>query len=422
MQIIDWIQNEWQQGKTLISYGALKITGLGFYFLVPIVLAAFLPPDVFGAYSLGMMIVYFFNSVTVLSSASPSIICGTEEFKEREKISRTTTSRAIILLLSAALFALTVLVFKNPIIAFSSLTSAQVYLLILVFAGKTVESGISCILISLNHRIREAIFQFTSSIISLAYIFLVYFFHGITIESIFPVFFISPLISVVFIISKTQYEKFLPPSCNKSSFNKLMNYTRWMALGGTAVYFLNWGDNLILRKFSTLAEIGVYNLGYQFFKGLIMIFSIIKIYFLPFISLHIHDQSKIKHYLVVKRTRIFLTGTLFAMGLFFAMPTLVDMIYRGQYQDTILVFRILLSGAVCSLFGMFYDPVFTSLKKFHVTQTIVVVGVIMNLILDYIFVSRMGFIGAAIATAAAYFAMTMMKFVYFRLRCQHLII
>lgn len=422
MQIIDWIQKEWQQGKTLISYGALKITGLGFYFLIPIVLAVFLPPDAFGAYSLGMMIVYFFNSITVLSSASPSIICGTEELREREKISRTTTSRAFILMISAAMFISAVLLFKNQIMAFSSLTSAQVYLLILVFVGKTVESGISCILISLNQRIREAVFQFTTSIISLTYIFLVYFFHGITIASIFPVFFISPLISACFIISKPQYEKFLPPSYNKSNFNKLMNYTRWMAMGGTAVYFLNWGDNLVLRKFSTLAEIGVYNLGYQFFKGLIMIFSIIKIYFLPFISQHIHDQSKIKHYLVVKRTRIFLTGTLFSIGLFVAMPPLVDMIYRGQYQDTILIFRILLFGAVCSLFSMFYDPVFSSLKKFHVTQAIVFVGVIMNLILDYIFISRMGFIGAAIATTMAYFAMAMMKFVYFRLRCKHLII
>jgi O-antigen/teichoic acid export membrane protein len=104
------------------------------------------------------------------------------------------------------------------------------------------------------------------------------------------------------------------------------------------------------------------------------------------------------------------------------MPLFVDMIYKGQYQDTILVFRILLAGAICSLFSMFYDPVFSSLKKFHVTQTIVIVGVILNLILDYILVSRIGFIGAAIATTMAYVAMTLMKFIYFRTRCLHLII
>lgn len=422
MQLIDWVKNEWMQGKTLISYGTLKITGLAFYFLIPIVLAAFLGAKVFGAYSLGMMFVYFFNSISVLSSSSPTIICGTEELAKRKKINRTISARAIILLISSAIFISTILLFKNQMIDFSNLTALQIYLLILVFMGKTIESFITSILISLKHRIREAIFQFTTSIISLTYIFLLHFFTGITVERIFPIFLISPLIAGCFIISKIQRKKILPPAFDKDSFHKLVSYSRWMALAGTAVYFLNWGDNIILRKFSTMEEIGVYNLGYQFFKGLIMIFGITKIYFLPFVSQHIKDKNKIQNYLIVKRTRIFLAGMLLSICLFFTMPYAIDLIYKGQYQDTVLIFRILLFGTICSLFSMFYDPIFSSLKKFHVIQTIVVIGVIFNLALDYVFVSYMGFIGAAIATALTYLLMTAMKFFYFRMRCRHLII
>jgi O-antigen/teichoic acid export membrane protein len=248
-----------------------------------------------------------------------------------------------------------------------------------------------------------------------------HFWGGITLERVFPIFFIAPLIAGCLLISKTEYQKLLPPSYNKDSFHKLVNYTRWMALGGTAVYLLNWGDNIVLRKFSTMEEIGVYNLGYQFFKGMIMIFNIIKIYFLPFISQHIDNKNKIKNYLVVKRTRIFLTGTLGSLCLFLAVPYFIDLAYKGQYQDAILVFRILLIGAICSLFSMFYDPIFSSLKKFHVVQAIVIVGVIVNLSLDYVLVSYMGFIGAAIATAFTYFLMAGMKFMYFRMCCKTLI-
>jgi len=422
MQIINWVKNEWLKGKTLISYGAIKVSGLGFSFLIPIFLAAFLTPEVLGIYSLGMMIVYFFNSIIVLSSSSPSVICGIEELAENKKISRTITSSSIILLISSTIFISAVLLLKNQIISFTKLTETQTYLLILIFIGITIENFIRCLLISMNKRIKESIFQFMTSFFSLAYIILINFLGGVTLEKVFPIFLISPLISVCFLISKTEYQIFLPLTYNKDSFKKLVHYTRWMALGGTAMYFLNWGDNIILRKFSTIAEIGVYNLGYQFFKGIIMIFSINKIYFLPFISRNIDNKSKIKNYLIVKRSKLFFIGLIFSGCLFLAMPKFVELIYKGQYQDSVLVFRILLAGAICTFFSMFYDPIFNSLKKFHVIQSITVFGVMVNLTLDYIFVSRIGFIGAAIATAFSYFLMTAIKIFYFRKYCKPLII
>lgn len=422
MQILQWINNEWRQGKTLISYGAIKVTGLGFSFLIPILLAAFLTPDILGIYSLGMMIVYFFNSVTVLSSSNPAVICGIEELAERKKISRTMTSRILLLLGASAIFIFAVLLLKNQIISFTRLNSHQTYLLILVFTGKTIESFIKCLLISLNHRIREALFQFSTSVISITYIILIHFFGGITLERVFPVFLIAPLISVCFLMSEIPYKKFLPLSYDKDNIKKLFNYTRWMAMGGTAVYFLNWGDNIILRKFSSMEEIGVYSLGYQFFKGIIMIFSIINIYFLPFVSQYIDDKNKIKNYLMVKRSKLFLTGLFFSACLFFAMPYFVEVVYQGQYQESVLIFRILLAGAICSLFSMFYDPIFSSLKKFHVIQTIIIFCVIINLTLDYVFVSHIGFVGAAIATAFTYFLMAALKTYYFRKHCKQLIV
>jgi Na+-driven multidrug efflux pump len=71
---------------------------------------------------------------------------------------------------------------------------------------------------------------------------------------------------------------------------------------------------------------------------------------------------------------------------------------------------------------MFYDPIFNSLKKFHAIQSITVFAVIVNLTLDYILVSRIGFIGAAVATALSYFLMTAFKIFYFRKYCKPLIL
>jgi len=61
------------------------------------------------------------------------------------------------------------------------------------------------------------------------------------------------------------------------------------------------------------------------------------------------------------------------------------------------------------------------LKKFHVIQSITAFVVIVNLTLDYILVSRIGFIGAAVATSLSYFLMTAVKIFYFRKYCKPLI-
>jgi O-antigen/teichoic acid export membrane protein len=134
------------------------------------------------------------------------------------------------------------------------------------------------------------------------------------------------------------------------------------------------------------------------------------------------NKIKINNYLVNKRIKLFSAGILFTGCLFLAMPHFVELIYKGQYQDSVIVFRILLAGAVFYLFSMFYDPIFNSLKKFHAIQSITVFAVIVNLTLDYILVSRIGFIGAAVATALSYFLMSVVKIFYFRKYCKPLIL
>jgi len=41
--------------------------------------------------------------------------------------------------------------------------------------------------------------------------------------------------------------------------------------GALSMYLINWGDNFVLRSFVSFESIGVYNLGYQIFKGLILL-------------------------------------------------------------------------------------------------------------------------------------------------------
>jgi len=419
--MIDWFKNEFHQGKTLISYGMLKAGGLAISFLIPIILAVYLTPEVLGIYSLGMMIVYFFNSTIILSSSKPTVVYGIEELAKNQKINRTITSRIVVLFIAFIIFTLIILLLKNQIIQFTRLSGFQLFLLVPVFFGMIVENFVSSVFITLNQRIRESVFLFTSSGISIFFLIMSQYFWEITLEKLFSIFFISPIIAACFFVKKAEYEKIIPLTYDKNTFKKFIHYTRWMTLGGTSLYLLNWGDNIILRKLATMEEIGVYNLGYQFFKGQIMILSVIRVYFLPFISQHIDNKEKIVDYLNIKREKLLLLGLVFSIFLFFIVPEFVSITYKGRYEESIIVFRILMIGALCTLYSLFYDAIFDALKKYAVIQAITAFCVIANLLLDYIFVSHIGFVGAAIATTLSYFLLSCAKVFYFKKYCLPLI-
>jgi O-antigen/teichoic acid export membrane protein len=111
-------------------------------------------------------------------------------------------------------------------------------------------------------------------------------------------------------------------------------------------------------------------------------------------------------------------GVLLLVGLFFMMPYFVGMLYAPHYRDASTVFRILIFGSICALYSGFYDPIIESMKRYRFIQILTLAGVAFNLSLDYILVSRIGFLGAAIATVVTYFLLAVAREIYFKKYCR----
>ncbi len=94
-------------------------------------------------------------------------------------------------------------------------------------------------------------------------------------------------------------------------------------------------------------------------------------------------------------------------------------LFNPRYAQTATIFQILLVGLFFNFYSMFYDPIFDSLKRYRFIQTATIACVAFNLLLDYILVMRIGYTGAAVATALTYFLFAVIKEVYFRTRCKN---
>jgi Na+-driven multidrug efflux pump len=147
-----------------------------------------------------------------------------------------------------------------------------------------------------------------------------------------------------------------------------------------------------------------------------MLIYIIYLYFLPFVSQHIHNKTKIYEYLWRKRPRVIFLGFAVIVLIFIFAPFAFKIVYKGVYEESAAVLRILLIASVLALYNIFYEAIFYAQKKYRVIQFVNILHALLNLILDIVLVPIMGIKGAAVAAVVGYASRSIIYEVYFR-RC-----
>lgn len=401
--MIDKFKNELNHSKTFISFSLLNIVGQGVMFITPLIIAKILSPEGFGSYSLSMMIVFLFTSAFIASSQTPFIVYANEENKSYSKINKAFSIQLLFLLISITFFIVLTFVFSKYITNFTKISNFQLVFLFLAYIGIGLKSFVENIFLALNKKIYYSLFFLTNGIANFILLLVFYFQNNLNLNTIFLIYFVSSIVSTIIFLNKIEFKKLFPFVFDKKLFLDFFNWTKWQIMGLTAVYFINWGDNLVLRYFVSMEEIGAYNLAYQIFKGLTSLIYILNSYFITFISQNIDDAEKIRNYIYIKRPKILLAGTLGIIFIFITVPYFFDRIYGNIYMHSVNVVRILLAGLFFHLYIVFYIPLFNSMKKYKFIQTVNIIQIIINIFLDIILVSKMGIVGAAIATTTGYF-------------------
>ena len=274
---------------------------------------------------------------------------------------------------------------------------------------------------AMGQRIKNSLSQLVFGGSTLFLVFVLCWTDLLNVRTVFAVYLVSALVLVLVSVKIIDFSQLLPFRVDRRLFKDMLNFTKWVMLGSTAVYFINWGHNLVLRLFESLgivsmADIGGYNLGYQIFKGVVMLTFIIASYFLPFVSAHVEDRAKMRDYLYRKRPKILILGLVLIGTFFVVVPYAFKLAYHDVYQASITVLRILLIGSAAILFSLFYESILLALKKYQVNQVVYVVQVLVSLLLALLLVPVMGMFGAALASMIAYFFRAAIMEIYFRVR------
>jgi O-antigen/teichoic acid export membrane protein len=421
------IGRDLKQGKTLLQFGFLNGVGQAFGMLAPLVVAKFLASaELYASYCLAKMVVFLFSTLLIASSQTPFIVFANRERAERGKINKAFSVQLGFLVLSFCIFFGIALPFRKYLADFAGVDIVTSLFVMLAFVGLALKSFVCNLFMALGQRLKNSLAELVFGGSTLLLVFVLYWTDTLNLRTLLAVYPVSALLVVLVSAKAIDLGQLLPLGFDGRLLRDMFNFTKWVMLGATAVYFINWGHNIVLVLFKSLgvvskADIGSYNLAYPIFKGLATLTFVVNAYFLPFISQHIEDSTKIRLYLYNKRPKIFLLGLALIGIIFLGAPYFLELIYASRYEGSAVVLRVLLTANVLILCAIFYAPILNALKKYKFTQTLNVIQLLLSVLLALLLVPVMGMVGAAVATVLAYFCQVVIIETYFRARLKKLL-
>ena len=415
MSLIEKIKKDLKEGRSFLQFSFLSAFGQGLGMITPLIIARFFTPDLLGNYYLTKTAVFFFTTLLLSYMQTPFVVFANQEREKTGLINKSFSVQCSFYAFSLLIFCIIILLGGRAITDFAKISFNDLFIIIGAFLGFTLKTVICDLFLAMGQRIKNALAEFVFGLV--IFICVVYLCATglISLKSVFLVYLLSGLIVAILFVWFIEFRLLFPLTFDKRQFRETILFAKWIFIGTAAAYFIGWGnDNIVLRFNTTTSNIGTYNLGCDIYRGIMVLIFIIYPYFLPFVSQYISDISKIREFLWKKRPKIFLLGFTGIIAIILFAPYAFQIVYKGEYNDSSQVLRILLIAAILSLYNIFYETIFHSLKKYRITQTINIFHAILNLILDIILVPAIGIKGAAIATVLCYGARVFLYEIYFR--------
>ena len=277
--------------RKFVHYFLLKGVVEALYYFLPLVIAIFLSPAEFGVFSLSQMIVIVVVTIFITTMHTPFVVCAMQEIKKRGKINNNFTVLVIMFLASALCWLVGIVVFKDIIATFCGLSGRGVMFLSFLFFSLSIKRFFEVLLFGLDKRATSATYTFAVGVINVVIVVLLSVSFGLNMFLIFLSYFVSSVLAIIFVIRKIDRKVIFPLNFDVKQFRETLRWVKWQVFGLLAIYMIDWGDNIVLRLYVSMEEIGVYNTAYQLFKGIAGITLVLNMYFLPYLSKHIGDKK-----------------------------------------------------------------------------------------------------------------------------------
>jgi O-antigen/teichoic acid export membrane protein len=402
-----------------------------FLYLFKVIIARYFGPEVYGFFSISLMILTLFVVVSLFGLSEGllrfiPIYLGKNEIK---KVSWLLKTASLIALVSSIIFSFVLYfsaywisntIFHNPILI--------IYLKISAFVIPFLAlSNIYLSVIRAFERITaySFILNIFQNLVKLVFLLILIFF-GLKSNSIMIAYLIGTMsmlaISYLFCKYKISelFGKFHVSKTEKKKI-KFSVFAYSLPLMFSSIFYLvyTWIDSFVIGtlRVNGIVEVGIYNAAVPIALILAIFPELFMQMFYPFIT---KEYAK-KNYKLIQDLSKQITKWIFIISLpifiiMFIFPGAVINIFFGQkFLSSEFTLRILSLGVFISILNGFFTTLLSMAGKSKTIFANLIVTSLINLILNIILVPKYGIIGAATSTTIAWVLLTIVLFVQVRL-------
>jgi len=252
---------------------------------------------------------------------------------------------------------------------------------------------------------------FSKILLFLGLIFLIYFFKVDLSNIKIAIFYYVLLISFPAIIYSLYFffQYGFPFEFDKEIFQKAINFGIRSYLACLLSFLILRSDIYILNYFRGLEEVGWYSLAVGFCDGILLLISSITLVLFPKITEN--QEQGLETTLKISRITSLILFVIILFSYLFGKPIIL-ILFGKQFINSILPLYILLPAIYFWAIINFLSQFFAS-KGFPWTSVLIwLPGLIINVILNIIFIPRYGIIAAALTSLIGYFLTFILHYLY----------
>lgn len=398
-----------------LIFSALSLGSQGLVFIFNILVANKLTVSDYGKYSLIFSVVNLLVLLCCQWHTSMMQYCGSEEYAQYGKVSDTNQVRNILFLACFVIICVICMFFNEFINLYVGGNYLTIILLLVFF--KSIQEIFSSYLVAIGKRQITAINLFLIQIVSIPLLFLFK-------ADINYVLFIQ-IISNILIIQMFPYLRisdYKPKKINNDVLKKCINFAIWQLMGSIAIYIISYGDNYIIKMFLSTDDVAKYNAAYKIFNAVFIAANIISTYYISPLAnaLSSNDSKTVKRIFWNERIFIFAICLIMHLVLIIIAPQLFDILYRGKYNDAVLIFRLLMLASVIRYWTVFEMLYFNSTGKIRLQQILNVISALLKVCLSIIFIIHWGLVGIAFSTLVSTAIVAAISFILSEKQILHL--
>lgn len=160
-------------------------------------------------------------------------------------------------------------------------------------------------------------------------------------------------------------------------------------------------DTIILSVLQSSAHVGIYNVAYKIMENLIFFPAMLAGLILPILSRFIFTDRQQFEDIANKTFKVFLIIIApIIIGTFFLAPDIIRIVSGGDFQESVLVLRILIFALGFIFFGHFFTMILVVGNAQKKLMQILLIAAAFNITLNMFLITRYSYIGAAVSSVA----------------------